>query len=87
MQLRDAVGDQRELGVVPRTTADPVPRMRRLIVVSGIAFNTEIRTPGARSQSHRARKALTGRIGPGQTTKISRRAGRARDEEAHAWNG
>ena len=87
VQLRQVVGDERERGVVPRAGADPVARVRRLVIVRGIALHAEVRPPLTRAVPGRRGQALTRRIGAREAAQISRRAGLARHEEADGRPG
>ena len=70
MQLGDVVGDENEAGVVPRASADPIPRVCQLIGVGGIPLHTQVGAPGARALPCRGGQPLTRRIGSGKAPRL-----------------
>jgi len=85
MELGHVVRDEDEIGVVPRPCADPVPRVRRLTAICGVALDAEVRPPGPAAVTRRRGESLTCGVGPGQASQIAGDARRARHKETDEW--
>src|ERR1700694_3410405 len=69
MQLRDILGDDDALGVLPRTLADAVACIHRGLAVGGL--RREISVPGLRARTRGLRQRLALIVGAGETAEVA----------------
>jgi len=84
VKLGERVRDHDLVRISPRTRADAVARVGRLIAVRHVVFDAQIGAPCSRPFSDSGSEPLACCVGTGKATEVGGDARRARDEKAHA---
>ena len=82
MQFGQRVRNQGAVRVIPRAGADAVARVDRLVIGRSIAFDAQVRAPGAATLPNGRGQPLTRCVRSGESAQIAGGRGLAGDEEA-----
>jgi hypothetical protein len=70
VKFGDSVGDGHAVGVKPRSRADPVPRVYRLVPVCRVALDAQVSAPGAAALPNGRCQSLTRGVGSSEPPRL-----------------